>query len=146
MANKPPKNRGALIGSSVLLLACLIYMLTWLFSSTDADTSGNRVFICAETGKSYRHTIATGETMPIYSPFTKRNTGWAAEACYWERDPDKPGQHRAKLEPSYVLLNQFKDPNDKSKTLCPDCGHEVVGHNPMPPRELRDAARQRKGK
>ena len=46
---------------------------------------------------------------------------------------------KAKLEPTYVLLNKYI--GKPGPTICPDCGREVKGHNPLPPPELMEEAR-----
>ncbi len=65
-------------------------------------------------------------------------TGYQAELCYWAKDAN--GEWIAKLEPTPVLLKSIFEPG--AETVCPDCGHEVVGHNPPPPQELMQAALQ----
>lgn len=85
------------------------------------------MYICAETQKTFKHKPKPGETIPILSPFSNKNTGYAAEKCYWTKDGDVWKQ---KLIPTYVLMNEhigIKDP-----TICPDCGRLVTMHNPMP--------------
>jgi hypothetical protein len=93
------------------------------FSSAAAD-SANRVFIDADTGKVFKHTIKLGESLPVESPDSGKRTGYEAEQCYWTKD-GKP-----KDEPTYVLLNIYKGSRDP--TFCPDCGRLVVPHNPPP--------------
>lgn len=89
-----------------------------------AAQSRERVFVCAETGQTFSHTIKAGDTFPVMSPHTGRPTGHQAELCYWTKD----GQ--PKDEPTYVLLNQYK--SAKGPTFCPDCDRLVVNFNPGP--------------
>ena len=123
------------LGLSLLLLAAagLIY---WARSTADDPRAeealvagaNTRVFVCTVTGRSFPYKAKEGETEPIESPFTGRKTAWAAEPCYWTRDG------KAKREPTYVVLKERMGINEK--TICPNCGREVVGHNPLPPPEL----------
>lgn len=84
-------------------------------------------FICAKTLQHFRHRRQPGERYPVFSPASKEYTGYPAEKCYWTRDGS------VKLEPSYVLLNEYI--GKKGPTICPDCGRLVEPHNPMPPGE-----------
>jgi hypothetical protein len=128
--------------------------VAWFMLGGDsvADTAARRIFICAETNQSFDHTVAAGEEEPIYSPFTKKKTAFEAEACYWVKPDNENGDWtKAKTKPTYVLWKKRgpyvvwkygpdAEPPDES-TICPDCGHEVVGHNPKPPPELMEAAK-----
>jgi hypothetical protein len=98
------------------------------FKSTFGDTESERftnarVFIDADTGKTFKYELKIGSKIPAPSPSGKDN-GYPAESCYWTKD-GKP-----KKDPTYVLLNSYKGSNDP--TFCPDCGRLVVGHNPAP--------------
>lgn len=104
-------------------LVALYFSIRSSFSSAAADAA-NRVFIDAESGKTFTHTIRAGETLPVVSPSSGKNTGYEAEMCYWTSD-GKP-----KETPTYVLLNVYKGSRDP--TFCPDCGRLVTGHNPAP--------------
>ena len=83
------------------------------------------MYICAETLKTFQHTPPVGEMNPIESPYTKKNTAYPAEKCYWTADG------RQKLIPTYILLNEHIGV-DKA-TICPDCKRLVTHHNPTPP-------------
>lgn len=98
--------------------------------------SRDRLFICAKTGKSFEHKLQAGDLEPIYSPYSKANTGYHAELCFWTKGPN--GEWKAKLDPTPVLLRRFFEPG--AETHCPDCGHIVVDHNPKPPQKLMEAA------
>ena len=49
-------------------------------------TSQERVFICAETMKTFPYKLKVGEKAPVMSPYSKEKTGYPAERCYWTRD------------------------------------------------------------
>jgi hypothetical protein len=83
-----------------------------------------RTFICAQTGKSFEHTLKLGEAIPVKSPYSGQNTGYPAELCYWTKDG------RIKKEPTAVLLKTLV--GERGPTFCPECGRLVVGHNPRP--------------
>ncbi len=82
------------------------------------------MYICSETGRQFPHIRVPNEKSPVISPFSNKNTGYAAEKCYWTRDG------RISETPTYVLLNQHRGLPDP--TICPDCGRPVVPHNPRP--------------
>src|SRR5687767_15536404 len=101
------------IGLTVVAVLLAAWSVKNALGPTDAQMlSTDRVFIDAKTGKSFRHTIKPGETLPVDAPSGK--TGYPAEACYWTKD----GQ--VKKEPTYVLLNENKQPPVKAPTFCPD--------------------------
>ena len=89
-----------------------------------AAASRERLFICAETGRPFVHEIQAGESMPVRSPHTGKDTGYPAERCYWTADGS------IKDEPTPVLLNEWG--GKPGATFCPDCNRLVVGHNPQP--------------
>ncbi len=91
------------------------------------DSESGRIF------ENYR--IKDGDSWPWKHPSTGNRTLYPAEACYWTSD----GQ--AKLEPTYVVLNSIM--GKEGPTTCPDCGREVVAHNPMPPADLLVKAAER---
>jgi hypothetical protein len=134
------KEKIKLTAAVVIFLAASGVAWFMLGGDSVADTASRRIFICAETGKSFEHSVEVGEIEPILSPFTKKNTAYAAEACYWVKGSGED-EWKAKTKPTYVLWKKRVDPETEEKTICPDCGHEVVGHNPMPPPELMEAAR-----
>jgi hypothetical protein len=89
-----------------------------------ASVSAHRVFIDAETMKSFNCELKAGMTLPVASPYSGKNTGFPAEMCYWTKD-GRPAD-----DPTPVLLNSYKGSRDP--TFCPDCGRLVVPHNPHP--------------
>jgi hypothetical protein len=92
--------------------------------SEAGSVSRDRLFICSETGKTFEHKLAEGETIPVHSPYSDKDTGYPAEFCYWTAD----GQ--IKDDPTPVLVNAYLGKNEP--TFCPDCGRLVVVHNPAP--------------
>ena len=94
--------------------------------SPEVAQANDRIYICSETGKSFHVSLSDldGKTVPIYSPYSHKNTGYPAELCYWNADGTP------KKDPTPVLLNS--DIGKPEPTFCPDCGRLVVGHNPMP--------------
>ena len=123
--------------AGTLLVLSLWYLWRQAFPHTVADDANTRWYVCSETNKPFQHTLKVGETEPILSPFTKKNTGWRGEPCYWTKDG------KAKKNPTWVLVKARM--GLEGKTLCPECGHEVTVHNAdnqhtMPPKELMDAA------
>ena len=153
--NEPGKNKERIKLASAIVIFLAAGGVAWymLGGDTPADSASQRIYICAETGKSYEHTIKTGEEEPIHSPYTKQNTGFEAEKCYWTKG-DAEGEWKAKTKPTYVLWLRRPSylawkygpdaevPEEAQHTYCPDCGHEVVGHNPMPPQDLMEAAQK----
>lgn len=113
------------VTAGILIVAC-VAMVYWSARSSFGSSAGrmasDRVFVCAKTGKSFSHTLAKGEKLPIYSKYSGENTAYPAEMCTWNAD----GSIRKEGVP--VLLNQYK--GNAEPTFCPDCGRLVVGHNP----------------
>ena len=101
-----------------------IYSLYSFSRGTVPDFADSRMYICTETGKTFRHRNQAGETLPIYSPFSGKSTAVPAEPCYWTRDGG------TKTDPTWVLVNEFI--HKPGPTFCPDCGRLVIGHNPRP--------------
>jgi hypothetical protein len=101
-----------------------------------AEMSTRLVLIDSESGEVFRNfRIAEGESAPWANPSTGRRTLFPAEKCFWTKDG------KAKLEPTYVLLNEYAGKDGETK--CPDCGRRVTGRNPMPPAALINEAIQR---
>lgn len=110
---------------AAVLIAVLFYGVYFLFlrggMGAVEDATSGRVYIDDATGKTFTHDIKAGETLPVEAPSGGR-TGYPAEACYWTADGS------VKSEPTWVVLNAMK--GSKGRTFCPDCGREVVSHNP----------------
>jgi hypothetical protein len=118
---------GKIFGAFVCLVGIVLVIHSWrhhLRAGDAATLSRERVFICSETQKAFEHMPVPGEQIPVLSPYSGKNTGYPAEACYWTKD----GQ--IKSDPTWVLLNETI--HKPGPTFCPDCGRLVVAHNPRP--------------
>ncbi len=113
----------AVLASLVFIVIAIASIRSFLRGGTP-ESAFVTTFICTETGKSFQHKIEMGETVPVLSPYSGKNTGVIAEPCYWTPDG------KVKEDPSWVLLNEaIQKPGP---TFCPDCGRLVVAHNPAP--------------
>lgn len=121
------ENRLASIALTGAAVAIMFFGVYYLFIRTGMgdvqNATDGRMFIDASTGKTFRHNMELGETVPVVSPSGDKS-GYPAEACYWAADGS------AKSEPTWVLLNSVR--GLKEQTFCPDCGRLVVAHNPAP--------------
>jgi hypothetical protein len=118
------------IAAVVGIAAMCIFMFYNFFGSDTASVSARRVVIDNETGEvNEKFPVAAG-AFPYVNPKTGRATLYPAESCFWTRDG------KAKLQPTYVLLNEYCNPPKPGPTICPDCGHVVRAHNPHPPSNL----------
>src|SRR5437588_253858 len=93
-----PSGKATAVG--VCAAALLVLYLVSRTSSPAMDAANNRVYVCSETGKSFRVTLQPGMSIPVHSPYSGKDTGYPAEACYWTK------QGTVKSEPTYVLLNE----------------------------------------
>jgi hypothetical protein len=119
------RQKPILIGVSALVVAVAVVLIVCWWKGSDTPASAfSRMYICTETGKTFRHKDQEGETQPILSPYSDKNTGVPAEPCYWTADGG------TKTEPTWVLLNSLAGKSEP--TFCPDCGRLVAGHNPPP--------------
>lgn len=136
------KKSALVLGVTVLAVAVSVLVLakaTVLAPVSAGEASRKRAVIDAETNELFESfAVADGTTIPWKNPKTGKNTLFPAEKCYWTKDG------KAKLEPTYVLLRTAK--GEKGNTICPDCGKQVVFHNPMPPPTLLQEAAQLAGK
>jgi hypothetical protein len=106
------------------LIAFGFYQVSSFFKGETPDTAFYTVYVDSETGQWFKHEKKIGDVPPIYSPFSKKNDAYAAEACYWTPDGG------TKKDPDWVPLNEtIQKPGP---TFCPVCGRLVVGHNPEP--------------
>ena len=124
--------------AAILIIACLVFIARQFAGFGDSPGAGTRtrVAIDAETGDVFmKFHIRDGQSLPWPHPRSGKLTVYPAESCHWTKD----GQ--AKIEPTYVLLNELIGSSDP--TVCPDCGRRVVPHNPLPPMELMEAAANR---
>ena len=138
-------------GKATAIIVCIVALVVGFLSlrknigrSEAAILSTDRVYIDVENGKVFNHTIQMGETLPVKSPFTGKNTGYEAERCYWTKDG------KTKNDPTYVLLNSRK-PGGQEPTFCPDCGRLVVPLNPpastmAPPPPTKEEYEKNKGR
>jgi hypothetical protein len=116
------------VGISLLVVALLALVFSAWSNLVGDDpvtaASRDRTYICAETGKAFRHKLKAGDIVPIDSPHSGKRTGYPAELCYWTADGG------TKPDPTPVLLNSYA--GKSGPTFCPDCGRLVVGLNPPP--------------
>lgn len=121
------------------VVACCLALATivWQLTGYDAAAaSRTRTVIDSETREVFlEFGIPEDGRAPYMHPETGERTLYPAEKCYWAKEGG------AKLDPTYVLLNELI--GSKEPTKCPDCGRRVVRHNPMPPTELLVAASEK---
>jgi hypothetical protein len=144
-------NESGSLGTGAVVAGLLIAAFIAYFAfrnafgpSPAARMSSERVYVCAETGKSFKYTPGENELYPVMSPFSGKKTGYPGEACYWTKDGT------VKPEPTWVLRNNFK--GVKGPTFCPECGRWMdpnagpvaAGMDPPPTKE--EYLKQRKGK
>lgn len=110
-------------GVCVLGLALALWMIYGSLGTSRVSLSTDRVFIDATTGEPFEYTVQKGDTIPVQAPSGDRS-GYPAEPCYWTAD----GQ--VKEEPTWVLVAEYK--GEAGPTFCPECGHLVTRHNPIP--------------
>jgi hypothetical protein len=117
--------KGVALGAVAVVLALVAFQFKSSFGdSPAAAASRNRVYICSETGKTFSVRLDEGMTVPVYSPYSKKDTGYPPEKCFWTADG------RVAKKPTLVLLNKYS--GKPGPTFCPDCGRLVVGDNPAP--------------
>jgi hypothetical protein len=119
-----PSGKATAIG----LVLIAVVLAFWSFRSNfgggeAAAIARDRMYIDANTGKPFEHTLKVGDVLPLKAP-SGGNTGYPAELCYWTKD-GKP-----KADPTPVLLNEYA--HKPGPTFCPDCGRVVRIHNPAP--------------
>ncbi len=136
------------VGVAVVFLGAAGGLLWWQLTGESAAESAafRRVFMCSECQETFPHDLIEGEIEPIACDHCGAKAAYSPEECYWAKGPD--GQWQAKIEPTYVILERRMDPASTKKTVCPDCGKAVVGHNKatnMPSEELMNAARAAQG-
>lgn len=124
--------KGVIIGGVCLIvtIGALAFLATKVGGGPPDAGAASRVRVAmdAESGEVFeRFRIREGDTMPWAHPSTGERTMYPIEKCYWSAD----GGARAK--PTYVILNEML--GQPGPTVCPDCGREVIRHNPLPPPE-----------
>lgn len=125
--------------SLVATIAALAFLATRVGGGPPDAGAASRVRVAMDsvTGEVFeRFRIKDGDVMPWAHPTTGERTVYPIEKCYWTSSGS------AKATPTYVILNEMK--GQQGPTVCPDCGREVVRHNPLPPpdqllRALEDA-------
>jgi hypothetical protein len=129
------------IAVSPLFVGIAVLVVRSYLRGSTPDEAYYTTYICTETGRAFKHRNEPGETLPIVSPYSGKNTGVPGEPCYWTADG------RIKSQPTWVLLNEAI--GKPGATFCPDCGRLVVGRNPVahaggkpPPTEDEYAARR----
>lgn len=123
----PPKN----VILAVVILGCLIGVAVIAARSLQGEVGSLErwtqevTLIDVETGEVFEdYRLAEDVGFPVRNPNTDTETLMPAEACHWTSDGE------AKWDPTWVYV-----PAGGSAT-CPDCGRQVVGHNPAPPDDL----------
>lgn len=115
-----------------LIVAAALLAIRALNAGPDYSISAERAFKCAECGHEFEHVIQIGDQEPLRCEKCGKQSAWVPETCYWTRDG------KAKRRPTFVILKRKMGIDED--TICPDCGREVVGHNPRPPQKLMEAA------
>lgn len=116
-----------------LLVAGLLIVSQGFGGNNAAAATRRRDLIDAQTGEVFvGFGIGNGQSFPLTNPNTGTASLYPSEKCYWTKDGT------AKAEPTYVLVNEAV--GKPGKTTCPDCGRQVVPHNPEPPMELMQRA------
>jgi hypothetical protein len=128
------RERIKLIAAVVIFVAAGVMAWYSLAGPLAEDATAIRGFLCNECQHAFDYKLKEGDRDPLRCPKCKAMAGYLAERCYWTKGPD--GEWKAKLRPTYVILKTRINPDSDERTYCPDCGREVVGHNPMPPDEL----------
>lgn len=120
---------GRVVAGAAGMIVVLVAVLFWRGGRGLQDpgaASRVRVAIDADTGTVFeRFKIKDGDTIPWKHPKTGKRTLYPAEKCFWTE------AGTFKEQPTYVLLNELV--GKQPPTICPDCGRQVVGHNPLPP-------------
>ena len=106
----------------ILGIGASVYFVRAWWKGETPDDAHYTMFIDAETGQTFKHFNAIGDSIPLMSPYTKKATAYPAEACYWTVDGG------VKKDPTWVLVNERQ--GKPGPTFCPDCGRLVVGNNP----------------
>lgn len=141
MQTPEPESKKSIIKMVVAGVIFLVAVgVAWknLAGDSQAEYASIRGFMCNDCKAVFDYTPKEGDREPIECPKCGHQSGYSAERCYWTKGPD--GEWAAKAEPTYVILNIRLDRNNLEPTFCPDCGREVIGHNPLPPEELMTAA------
>lgn len=141
-AGSSSARRTVMLAAAVVMLAIAGVVVAFQIKrATDSPGAGTNVRVAVDslTGEVFKDfRVRDGAAEPWRNPKTGKDTLYSAEPCHWTADG------KAKLEPTWVLLNQTI--GKPGPTVCPDCGRTVIPHNPMPPMHLMDeAARAARG-
>jgi hypothetical protein len=118
-----PAAKAVGVGLFIVVILFSLYNLKSSLSSDETTAySKDPWFVCAETGKTFHHALQAGDTFPVYSSASGKNTGYPAELCFWTKEGT------IKKDPTPVLLNEWI--HKTGPTFCPECGRLVVPHNP----------------
>jgi hypothetical protein len=118
--------RITVVGVLIIALADTGWSMMRYFGPNAAQQYSNApLFIDSVTGKTFHYQLKIGDTIPVLSPFTGRNTGYPAAFSYWS----KSGRILAHPEP--VLLNTWL--GKRGPTFAPLSGRLVVADE-KPPR------------
>jgi len=120
---KQPRDLG-LMALCLLGLAYLGWLVSTQLGNGVSDTAYYKMYVDTENGKAFRHKVQVGDSWPLRSPYSGKDTGMPAEACFWTADG------KIKSDPDWVVLNETL--GKSGPTFCPICGRLVVGHNPAP--------------
>jgi hypothetical protein len=123
------KPSGKVTAVGICIGALLLLYVMSRNKSPAMDAANERVYVCSETGKSFRVALKAGMGIPVHSPYSGKDTGYPAEECFWNADGS------VKKDPTYVLLNEAV--GKPGPTFCPECGRLVRGHNPAPQPGMR---------
>lgn len=124
----------------VCLIAATIFGYYQL-TSGGPDLASNSLYrevVDSKTGESFSN-FSIGEdnsAFPYTNPKTGQRTLYPAERCYYTRDG------KVKSTPTLVFVKQYENEN-AGETACPDCGRNVIRHNPAPAWTLIEEAKQR---
>jgi hypothetical protein len=117
---------GKLITAAVCIAAVsfsVFEVRSYLHGSTPGDPN-TVMFVDSETGQSFPHRSVVGESIPVVSPFTSRNTGYPGSPCYWTASGE------IRTEPYWLLMNE--QVGKFGPTFCPDCGRLFIPRRPIP--------------
>jgi hypothetical protein len=112
--------------AAVVLLVSLVTItcaIRALLDDGSVATTQRITCIDATDGRTFTVRITPGLHFPVRAP-SGNDTGFPAEACYWNADGT------TRTEPVYVLLNPYRGVD--APTYCHDCGRLVVVQNPQP--------------
>src|SRR5438067_11057468 len=101
--SKPAQSTPGRLVAMALVIAAVI-VVAWFakqryLKPPDQLSARQSLFIDSETGKSFNYELKEGDTIPVKSPETGKQTGYPAELCYWTKEGT------VKETPTPVLLN-----------------------------------------